>query len=125
MKALVEMNEMYTYASFVRKEPKSKMKEGKCIRLHLCTFAPWDSNLKTKRGASGKRPPDEAHDSGLETRSEFKKSAKYRQTVSHFALLFSKFHVFFAFVVENSLIWTKNTGIFRKVYGEYKYFLDS
>ena len=31
------------------------------------TFAPWDSNLKTKKSASGKRPPDEAHGSGDET----------------------------------------------------------
>ena len=33
----------------------------------LHTFAPWDSNLKTKQSASGKRPPDEAHGSGDET----------------------------------------------------------
>ena len=31
------------------------------------TAAPWDSNLKTKKNASGKRPPDEAHGSGDET----------------------------------------------------------
>ena len=31
------------------------------------TFAPWDSNLKTKKNASCKRPPDEAHGSGDET----------------------------------------------------------
>ena len=31
------------------------------------TFAPWDSNLKTKKNASGKRPPDEAHGPGDET----------------------------------------------------------
>ena len=31
------------------------------------TFAPWDSNLKTKKSASGKRPPDEAHGPGDET----------------------------------------------------------
>ena len=36
--------------------------------LHdLHTFVPWDSNLKTKKSASGKRPPDEAHGSGDET----------------------------------------------------------
>ena len=31
------------------------------------TFALWDSNLKTKKNASGKRPPDEAHGPGDET----------------------------------------------------------
>ena len=31
------------------------------------TFAPWDSKLKTKKNASGKRPPDEAHGPGDET----------------------------------------------------------
>ena len=35
---------------------------------HFCTFsAPWDSNLKTKKNASGKRPPDEADGLGEET----------------------------------------------------------
>ena len=32
----------------------------------LHTFAPWDSNLKTKKSASGKRPPGEAHGPGTE-----------------------------------------------------------
>ena len=31
------------------------------------TSAPWDSNLKTMKNASGKRPPDEAHGPGDET----------------------------------------------------------
>ena len=35
--------------------------------LEKRTFAPWDSNLKTKKNASGKRPPDEAHRPGDET----------------------------------------------------------
>ena len=30
-------------------------------------FAPFDSNLKTMKSASGKRPPDEAHGPGEET----------------------------------------------------------
>ena len=38
----------------------------------FCTFwnhtvAPWDSNLKTNKSASGKLPPDEAHGPGDET----------------------------------------------------------
>ena len=41
------------------------MKHYTYASLH--TFAPWDSNLKTKKSASGKRPPDEAHGSGDET----------------------------------------------------------
>ena len=35
--------------------------------LGILTFALWDSNLKTKKSASGKRPPDEAPGSGDET----------------------------------------------------------
>ena len=35
--------------------------------LDEITSAPWDSNLKTKKNASGKRPPDEAHGPGDET----------------------------------------------------------
>ena len=40
-----------------------------CTAFHLGTptSAPWDSNLKTKKSAAGKRPPDEAHGSGDET----------------------------------------------------------
>ena len=34
--------------------------------LHV-RLGPWDSNLKTKKNASGKRPPHEAHGSGDET----------------------------------------------------------
>ena len=59
------------------------------------TFAPWDSNLKTKKNASGKRPPDEAHGPGDETirpqrssvawrsSSAPKNSTKFRQTFLH------------------------------------------
>ena len=52
LKALDEIYKMYTYASF-----------GEDVH----TFAPWDSNPKTKKNASGKRPSDEAHGPGDET----------------------------------------------------------
>ena len=78
------------------------------IHVHVHPFAPWDSNLKTKKSASGKRPPDEAHGSGDETirlqrsseagrssekkvhSSEFKSSAKFVKRVQVFEILFSK-----------------------------------
>ena len=90
--------------------------------LHLGTSAPWDSNLKTKQNASGKRPPDEAHGPGDETirphrsseaeRSsekkdskiqittvaELKNSATIRQLFSQFADLLSTCSLFFKLV---------------------------
>ena len=46
----------------------------------IFTLAPWDSNLNTKKSASGKRPPDEAH----LHRSKFKKNAALRTTTQTF-----------------------------------------
>ena len=44
---------------------RQRLKKNSCRDLHdLHNCAPWDSNLKTKKNVSGKRPPDEAHGSG-------------------------------------------------------------
>ena len=52
---------MYTYASLGEKNRI----ENEIMKMY--TFARWESYLKTKKNASGKRPPDEAHGPGDET----------------------------------------------------------
>ena len=57
VKALDEIYKMYTHASLGEK--------NRIENVH--TFALLESHLKTKKSASGKRHPDEAHGSGEET----------------------------------------------------------
>ena len=51
-----------------RSSEAERSSEKKVHKAHCSdNFVPRDSNLKTKKSASGKRPPDEAHGSGDET----------------------------------------------------------
>ena len=78
--------------------PKTTYSTFFCDVKHLHTSSPLESNGKTMKSASGKRPPDEAHVPGKEAirpqqrclgksrfwhRSAFKNMAKVRQTFSH------------------------------------------
>ena len=128
----------------------------------LHTIAPLESDRKTMKSASGKRPPDEAHGPGKEAirpqqrclgksrkegaqctlarcsnsgsrncadskgkacdarhgarvvqiellhRSDFKKSAKIRQTCSHLCSFIFKINLFFTIVVQSSPRLMKN-----------------
>ena len=59
-----EIMKMYTSKSIVQKR-RNKMKENKLRIIHennsLHTSVPLESNRKTMKSASGKRPPDKTH----------------------------------------------------------------
>ena len=64
--AFVKLYKICTYASLGEKNRiENEIMKMYTNKKH--TFAPWDSNLKTKKSASGMRPPDEAPGSGDET----------------------------------------------------------
>ena len=66
-----------------------------CIMIYTYhTFAPLESNWKSMKRTSGKRPPDEAHGHTLLHRSA-KNSAKCRQTFSYFHSLIFKISLIF------------------------------
>ena len=80
------------------------------------TSAPLESYLKTKKSASGKHHPDEAHSPGEETSRHFCTAPTSKiqlKVVKHFrtfADLFSNCHLFFAIVVQNSPILIMFSG---------------
>ena len=68
------------------------------FEIYKHTLAPLESNLKTKKSASGKRHPDEAHGPGENTSRPQQcsaawgsREAKFRQTFSHFCFVIVTF----------------------------------